>query len=396
MSEVTFREYTPADAEDLLGIRNAIFPPLTLEQWRKLEPTNTAAMAYIGDEPVGAIPLELRPFQVAPGAVIDTAFEHAVGTREDMRSRGIGSGMIAAAREFLQDRAEMLMVYRGAERSRGYRFYEKTGHVDLIYLRIATWKPEQLPAGDCTLGGVDELHADSEGILSVFTAMFGDYGGFPYRDGPGYWALAMRRGIYMVIPQNTHYIRYPAAGPLQAYMIVGEKTGDRADQPLQVEDAAATGPDALQHCLRTLANLAVERAKPVSWLLSSEHPCREVALDAGFQPDLRYTMIMGQVLTPQRLFGKVCTDLGLVADLKINVWTPTRDYTLYEGPEARTEVTIEAKDWAIHRLLCRRLDFASAVNGDIVSMLNATPDIIERISNVLPYNLWAYPTIDYT
>ncbi len=396
MSEVTFREYTPDDAEDLLTLRNAIFPPLTLEQWRKLEPVNTAAMACIGDELVGAIPLEFRPFQVAPGAIIDTAFEHAVGTREDMRSRGIGSGMIAAAREFLQDRAEMLMVYRGAERSRGYRFYEKTGHVDLIYLRAATWEPEQVPQGDCALGGLDELYADSEQIFSVFTAMFGDYGGFPYRDGPGYWELAMKRGIYMVVPQDTYYIRYPAGGPLQAYMIVGEKTGDRADQPLQIQDAAATDAEALQHCLQTLANMAVEKGKPVTWLLSSEHPCRQIAMDTGFKPDLRYTMIMGQVLAPQRLFRKVCTDLDLVADLKVNVWTPTRDYTLYEGPEANTEVTIEAKDWAIDRLLCRRLDFAGAVKSDIVSVLNATPDIIERISNALPYNAWAYPTIDYT
>ena len=395
MSEMTYREYRPDDAEDLLSIRNAIFPPLSLEQWRDCEPSNTAVMAYRGDEPVGAIPMEFRPFQVAPGTVIDTIFEHAVGTREDMRSKGIGSGMIDAAREFLTDRAEAMMVYRGAERSAGYRFYEKTGHVDLIYLRTATWEPEKADETDCAIGGLSELYADAEQVFAVFSAMFGEHGGFPYRYGPGYWERAMNRGIYMVIPQQTHYIQYPSSGPLEAYMIVGEKMGERADQPLQVQDAAANG-EGLGECFKALANLALEQSKAVSWLLSSEHPCREAALAAGFKPDLRQTIIMGQVIAPQRLFDKVCVDAQLVADLKINVWTPTRDYVLHEGPEAKTEVTIEAKDWAIHRLLCRRLDLADAVAGDIVSIQNGTREIVNRISRALPYNVWAYPVMDYT
>jgi GNAT superfamily N-acetyltransferase len=395
MSEITFREYRPADAEDLLSIRNAIFPPLSLEQWRACEPSNTAAMAYKGDEVVGAIPMELRDFQVAPGAVINTIFEHAVGTREDMRSQGIGSGMIGAAREFLAERVEAMMVYRGAERSIGYRFYEKSGHVDLIYLRTATWEPEQAPETDCAIGGLAELYADAEEVCGVFAGMFGQYGGFPYRDGPGYWERAMGRGIYMVIPQQTHYIRYPSSGPLEAYMIVGEKMGERADQPLQVQDAAGSSAG-VRECLKALANLAVDRAKTVAWTLSSEHPCLGVALEAGFKPDLRQMMIMGQVIAPQRLFDKVCVDAELVADLKINVWTPTRDYVLYEGPQAKTEVTIEAKDWSIHRLLCRRLDLAGAVAGDIVTIHNGTPEIVDRLSRALPYNVWAYPVIDYT
>ncbi len=396
MPEPTFREYTPADAEDLLGIRNAIFPPLTLSQWREGEKSNTASLAYLGDEIVGAIPMEFRDIQLAPGAVVSTIFEHAVGTREDMRSKGIGSGMIAAAREFLQDRVDVIMVYRGAERSPGYKFYDKTGHVDLLYLRTCTWEPAAGRGGDCAVGGLDEFLGDAEAVASVFAEMFAGHGGFPYRTGPEYWPMAMARGIYHVLPQQAHYIRYPRTGDLQGYIMVGERTGERADQPLQVQDAAATGPGALEECLRALGNLASDLGKPVTWMLSSEHPCLQAALDIGFVPQLRHMMIMGQVIAPQRLFGKVCTDLSLLSDLKINVWTPTTDYTLYEAPGAQKEITLEAKDWAIHRLLCRRLDLATAVRQDIVTVHSASEDIVNRLSEALPYDPWAYIAIDYT
>ena len=159
MDDLVCREYRPEDAEELLGIRNAIFAPLSLEKWRASEPAMTASMAYLKGEAVGAIPLDQRPFQVAPGAVIQTAFENAVGTREDMRSMGIGGAMISAAKEFLADRCDALMVYRGGERTNGYHFYVKSGHQDLIYLRQSLWEPERAPTGAKILG-LDDLYAE--------------------------------------------------------------------------------------------------------------------------------------------------------------------------------------------------------------------------------------------
>ena len=118
MEGLICREATPDDVDDVLAVRNAIFPPLTPEQWFA-DPTMTCAMAYLDGEPVGAIPLSERDFKIAPGAVIKTAFENAVGTREDMRSKGVGTAVISAAKEFLAGRCDELMIYRGAERSPG-------------------------------------------------------------------------------------------------------------------------------------------------------------------------------------------------------------------------------------------------------------------------------------
>ena len=140
----------PDEIEAMLSIRNAIFPPISAEDWRRYR-SDTASMAFLDGIPIGAIPLDQRRFQIAPGVVIDTAFEHAVGTRADFRSRGIGTAMIEAAAAFLHERAEALMVYRGAERSPGYRFYERSGHRDLIYMRTLSRPPGDVPAADVAM-----------------------------------------------------------------------------------------------------------------------------------------------------------------------------------------------------------------------------------------------------
>ena len=131
------REYQPGDTADILEVRNAIFPPLTEEEWDRYCPGNTASLAYRVGEPVGAIPLDQREFVLAPGLTVPVAFEHGVGVKEEYRSQGIGTAMIEAAREFMADRCDLLMVYRGMERSPGYRFYIKSGHWDLLYTRPA-------------------------------------------------------------------------------------------------------------------------------------------------------------------------------------------------------------------------------------------------------------------
>ena len=88
MEGLVCREAMPEDVDDILQVRNAIFPPLTPEEYLA-DPTMTCSIAYLDGEPVGAIPLSVRQFRLAPGVVVGAAFENAVGTREDMRSRGI-------------------------------------------------------------------------------------------------------------------------------------------------------------------------------------------------------------------------------------------------------------------------------------------------------------------
>lgn len=393
MDSFCCREYRSADVHDLLGIRNAIFPPLSVEQWLATEPEMTAALAYRGDECVGAIPLEQRDFQVAPGAVIRTAFENAVGTREDMRSKGVGSAMIGAAREFLADRCDMLMVYRGGERTNGYNFYVKSGHRDLIYLRTATWQPTETETSGAVLDH-EALYAEEEAVYRTFMATYSGYAGFPPRY-VGYWREALSRMIYHVIPQETLYVRYPALGPLQAYVIAGQRDGRFGNEALIVDEAAATSPQAMAQAYLCLGAEALRRGLKVRDYLSHEHPWSGLYRQLGFEENPRELMMMGQIIRPQELFRKVCLAPELIGDLRVKAWTPTWDCVLSEGTCANREITIEAKDEYLIRLLTRRLNLQAAVETDLVSVHGGTAEAVGRLSQAFPYAPWVYLHLDY-
>ena len=72
MKNLVCREMTPDDVDDMLRVRNDIFPPITREDWLRY-PTQTASMAYLDGVPVGAIPMDRRQFLVAPDTPISAA-----------------------------------------------------------------------------------------------------------------------------------------------------------------------------------------------------------------------------------------------------------------------------------------------------------------------------------
>ncbi|MBC7288037.1 MAG: GNAT family N-acetyltransferase [Armatimonadetes bacterium] len=388
-------EYSPERAADLLKVRNAIFPPLTLDQWLETTASFTGPIAYLGSEPVGAIPMDVREFQVAPGKIVRVAQENAVGVREDLRSRGIGSKMIEAAADFLAGRCEMLTVYRGAERTRGYKFYERTGHADLVYLRALTWEQPSGEVRDVAIGGIDQIDAEQDELLRVFSIAYGDYGGFPPRQ-QGYWARQLRSHIYVVLPHEFILLRYPAEGPMQGYLIAGWRSGDQW-QPAKIEilEFVALNDNAASHLLLALGAHAEKAGRGIQVFAGWEHPLLFVLRRFGFVEGERYFMLMGRPIAPQRLLEKAAATLEPLAELAIDVWTPTTDYTLYAGPNAKRRITLEAKDWVIARLLSRRLDVVSAVEHDLLSIRNGLRRDVLALADALPYTKWVYHGIDY-
>jgi len=395
MENLVCREMVwPDEIEQMLSIRNAIFPPISAEDWLRY-PTDTAAMAFLDGIPIGAIPLDQRRFQVAPGKIIDTAFEHAVGTRADFRSRGVGGAMIEAAREFLADRAEALMVYRGAERSAGYRFYERSGHYDLVYMRPMTWLPSGVETGDVMIGGLDECLALQSELLRVFDAAFGGYGGFRPRE-VGYWEMALNDMIFTVIAQDVIFARYPAEGALEAYCIATVRTGQRATEEVAIMEVAGTSDEAVREVLLGIGTEGEKRGWPVTTIACVDSPWRMLMQQMGFEEALRATMIMGQPIAPARLFEKVCEDFDAVADLKIDIWSPGYEHTIWEGENASREITIEGRQLLLNRMLMRRVDIPSAVASDLITIAGEKPDDRERLAAALPYVPWEYHRIDWT
>ena len=393
MHSLICREATPADAEDVLKVRNAIFPPLTVEQWLA-DPTMTCSLAYLNGEPVGAIPLSVREFQVAPGVCVQAAFENAVGTREDMRGKGIGTAVISAAKTFLAGRCDELMVYRGGERTDGYRFYVKSGHRDLLYLRPMTLAEAQRCEADVSIISLAEIVPLQTEMLACFEATYGAFGGFPRRHA-SYWQQQLRSQIYEVLPQETFLIRHPANGPLAAYALAGRRTREDQRDHLSLMEVAGTGAPAVEQALRGLLDLAAREGVSLRTLTSAEDPHLPILRRLGFVEHLRSTMIMGQPLAPADLFAKTCAAAEALDALKIHFWAPFADGTLHEGRHARREITLEGKDDVIYRLLNRRLDVQAAVRTEWLTIRNATPDAVARLHAAFPYTPWAYHHLDY-
>ena len=393
MDDLHIELYRPELAEDALAIRNAIFPPIGLEEWLKTT-TMSGVVAYLGDEVVGCIPMDRRAFLLAPGVSVPVVFENAVGTREDLRSQGIGTAMIRAAREYLSDEVDALMVYRGAERSPGYRFYARTGHQDMLYLRPAHWAQPCGSSGHVGVGGPEEIDAEAEAIHRVFGATYHAHGGFPPRS-VGYQGRQLRHQIYAVLPQETLYFRYPKSGELQAYCIAGIRTGARAEAVVMLQELAAASAEAARMLLDGIGAYASGRGCAVSCQTGHDDPFHHLLLSMGFDEGPRSLMLLAQPLDLQRLFLRTCEHPELLEDLRISVWTPALDAVLYEGPCAKVDVCIEAKSGQLARMLCRRLDVHWATEQGIISIRNATGDIVHRLSAARPLSHWTYHALDY-
>ncbi len=394
MQGLLCREYCPEDTADVLAVRNPIFGPLSEEDWDRYCPRMTAGMAYLDGEVAGAIPLDQRDFLLAPQLSVPVAFENAVGVKEEYRSRGIGGAIIEAAREFMADRCDLLMVYRGAERTAGYRFYHKSGHRYLLYLAQVRWDPPSGLSSDAQRVDIEMLHNHQDEILRVYNSTYSSSGGHAPRRR-GYWREALDGQIFIAVPAEILFYRYPGAGGITAYGIFEIREHDREGKIEALEIASRTGLGGAREVLQAAAVEAYKRNTAVIDYVSVHHPYRHLYRELGFVEDLRSLIIMGQVINPQRLFGRVCRFPELVADLKINVWTPTKDYVLFEGPGAKKEIILEAKDIVIERLLTRRLDVMSAFRHDLLTIRNEDEDIAERLAKALPFSPWCYHHLDW-
>lgn len=137
MTEITYREYRPEDAESFVRLHDSAFPAIPAGYWPRWSASApvTAAVAILDGAVVGTVPFHFRDFLVRPGVAVRVACEFSVCVREDLRDRGVGSGLMRAAKQFLRGRCQVMMVHREDERSAAYRYYARNGHHDVAYLR---------------------------------------------------------------------------------------------------------------------------------------------------------------------------------------------------------------------------------------------------------------------
>ncbi|NUP98795.1 MAG: GNAT family N-acetyltransferase [Armatimonadetes bacterium] len=398
MPDVLCREMREDEAAAACAFTESIFGPLPLDYWLK-EPRYTAAVSYLDGELAGVIPLSLRRFQLAPGVVAETAWENAVGTRADLRGQGVGSRMIAAARDFLADRCDLLCVYRGAERSDGYRFYaDRTGHIDLAYVpfyRLASPSGSRPSGFDSLAHG--EVPARGAELAKLFNSQWAEWGGFVARE-PGYYDWAIDHIIYGRIPTERRLHLLTEAGQTTGFAITGVRQGARADGTCYVLDFAAAEGDPRRAglLLQGVVSVAAEAGCPLVWPHAQRGALATLLEAAGFERGQRRMMLMGLPLRPSRLFGLLAAARG-GCEVTLDVWTSTTDFRLWDAGPTAPRCTLEMKDRELALLLTSRLDGRQALEEERITL--AGPAAAARVEPVLARLLrctpWHHPYLEY-
>jgi GNAT superfamily N-acetyltransferase len=395
--EWIYREYEPGDAEGYLRVHDAAFPAMEKDFWREFsQGPVTAAVAELNGEVVGAVPFHLRRFQVAPGVTISVAVEFSVCVRADLRGQGVGSRLMAEAREFLAGRCLAMMVYRGGEQTPGYRFYAANGHHDLLYVRPWTHAGAAI-GGQASETEVTEIawaeFLDREAeFLEVFHRAYAGYGGFPHRTS-GYYGPAVCTSEYNELPVALRVLTCDGG-----YAIVGAEQDTSRLQLMELATTDGALAPALALLRRFLA-LAGQEARQAVAEQPDSSPYRPLLEALGFRQTPRSessTMIMAHVLDPEGLARAVwCTDEATAA-LDVRAWTPERACQLHAatGAERRT-LLLEMKEHVLTRLLFRRLDLEAAIADGVVTVIGGDRWAVTALARALPPVPWTYHYLDY-
>lgn len=399
MDNMIYRQMRPEDIESTLALRNEVFSdhPLSASDWEKDDVL--ASLALLNNQVVGTIPLVPRRLVIAPGMIVRASFENSVGTRADLRNRGIGTGMIASARHFLHERAESLFVYRQDERSSGYRFYVKTGHYDLMYTRCYhLLHPQRGPLQlEDILTGSEAICTKADELLPLFLSTYGQFGGFPQRH-EGYWRRVLFSSvIFAEIPTNFYLIQdCQNDGALIAYAIVGIPKGN-ADR-VQIMEMATHGRDLAlaARMLARVSSFAAERGLPVEMELSDEDPFVSALLLVGFEAEARGMILMGQLIDPSAFFQQYWRQRVKLFDRGLRVVTEAKNYLLITPASSYPVLTLEMKESTFHRWLLGRIDLPARLREGTVTAYGTNSDVIfQAIGKAISSTSWAYHRLDW-
>jgi predicted N-acetyltransferase YhbS len=397
-AEIEYREYRDEDFESFHALHDAVFPPLTAEQMRQwmARPDVTGGVAVRNGEVIGEIPLLIRDFVVRPGTTVRVAFECSVCVREDLRGQGIGSGIQDTMKQFLPGRAEVLAVFRGGERTPGYRYYAKNGLKDTCYLRShALGEPGRVAAIDCDLRDISELIEREAEVLALFESAFGECGGYEQR-GPGFFEPAFRSIHWMEVQAKFAVYFAEDADGLAGYCVVSPER--LRSETVRVMELATRGGDqeVAERLVRSACALAAEKRVGIGVTCQDFSLYWPVYTDLGFQPSPRGSMIMATPVDWEALAAKVWQAHPQLADVEVKLWTPDEEVTIQQRDgKAERIITLEMKHEQAVRMMLSRLDLEDAVATELVTCMGASVADIAALSECLPYTPWEAQSVDH-
>ena len=386
------REFEQSETEALLRLRNLIFGDISRDHWNAMG--CTAVVAEHSGRFYGAIPLQFREFRITPRVSIPVVFENAVGVREKFRGQGIGSAMLECAAGFIRDRADALCVYRGGERSKGYRFYRKTHHGDLFYTCNLGLKTDRLPQAFSKAARSVEVYPWSRAaefagkLLRLFRTAYGSHGGYWKRE-KSYYGRVLQSHVHG--NDSCRLLLVKKQDQIAGYAIVNPQDG----HGYFIYDIAAQNLEIFRKLIAKIAILASEIKRDVAVISNREHPYCGYFLGCGFEAPGSEPYIMARVLRPDRIFGRLAKGSSLLGELALKAATPHRDLVLNDPAGARHSACLYLKESLLSRLLFCQLDLRSALDMNLVRMDAVTPGIERKLCRIFRCAPWASFRMDY-
>ncbi len=385
-------ELDPADTGPMLEFRNEIFGFITREQWDAMD--CTAVVAKRGRRLFGAIPLQYRELRLNRRVSIPVVFENAVGVAEAYRSRGLGTAMLDCAADFIRERVHALCVYRGGERSIGYRFYRKTHHGDVYFtdhLELDTEALTDNGPGESRAVQVlpwTELPRLEARLLPIFNGAHGAFGGHWKRER-GFFKRIIASHVHG--DESCRLLLANGRDGIQGYAVLNP--ADLAGCNLY--EIAAGDKRALKRLLAKAGELSKQRGKNLGIVLNREHPYYADLLELGFEPKGSQPYIMARVLRPERIFRRLAGKSSLLETLHLKAATPHRDLTLNQPDRPLCTATLYLKESQLSRLLFCRTDLGTALGTGLIRIDPLPRKIEAALCRIFRYSPWVSFRTDY-
>lgn len=386
-------EYDVQEMDELLRFRNAIFTDVTPDQWKAMGCTGIVARE--GNQLVGFIPLQYRQQRLNARVSVPVVYENAVGVAEEKRGRGIGTQMMDAGAEFISDRADLMLVIRGGERSQGYRFYRKSGHSDLMYACWYYLEPEVAwPAAEETgiavVGRQEWLELEPQ-LIELYQRRYGLYGGGRQRD-PGYWRQVLDGHVYAA-SRRWLVTLTGGGGGLLGYLVAVQGLWS-SPNAVCVYEAVGEDWGSVERLLRYGRRIAGQEQYVVP-LVSLANPIRSLLRSMGFAEGESGPHVMARLLRPDRIWQRLSRGSGLLEALALTAVTPHRTIAVSDPPDPHYRVRLETKEHFLARLFCCRLDLEAALDMELVRWPDPDLGLRRELCAILAPCDWVQWFTDY-
>jgi GNAT superfamily N-acetyltransferase len=357
-------EHVPQEIDEVLAFRNQTFGHVSLDHWRAMG--CTAVVARDAGLVAGFIPLQFREQCLRPGVTIPVVYENAVGVADERRGQGLGTQMMDVAAGFIRDRVDAMMVIRGGERSPGYRFYRKTGHGDVAYARnyVLSSDMDLAPASASGISVVsrEQWMAMESSLLACYENQYGHLGGGRKRR-PGYWRTILDGHVYRERKWSL-VVMQPEPGRLAGYMVAVRGLWTDTDE-IYIYEVVGEDELAVEQLVRYARSLSASGGV-FGHEVSLGNPLCATLKRLGFEERNTSPYLMARILCPDRIFGRLAADSGLLETLSLTVNTPHRPLAINEPDNPRYRVTMETKESLLSRLVLCRLDLEAAIEMEMV------------------------------